>query len=199
MVFTDMAVVNSDLEILHPSFERQMNIDPTRCDLMQLMAAPVAAGCTIMINQPLREKTLETPIDQPMRMHDWWISMVAGAFGRIGHVDEITSLYRQHDSNSVGSASFTMVGTLRAYKTAYTSILRLIKLARSFSEVYYDQLSQSDQRKISALISVYDVPRVLRIPRMIEGHAWKRGALRKAGEAIILFFMQMEDYPLGDK
>ncbi len=195
MVFTDMVVVDGDLEILRNSFEEQSYIDPHRTELTQLISAPVAAGCTMMINAPLREKTLETPKDQPIRVHDWWISMVAAAFGHIGHVDEPTSLYRQHESNVIGSEDYTNLRTFQTFNidAAAGSIIRAIKHAESFADVYYDQLCARDKRRIDALLSVHDVPRILRIPRMIKGHSWKRGAIRKVGEAVVLFVMRMDD------
>ena len=36
-------------------------------------------------------------------MHDWWLQLVASAFGKIGHIDEPTILYRQHGENSIGA------------------------------------------------------------------------------------------------
>ena len=35
-------------------------------------------------------------------MHDWWLAILAAAFGKIGFVETPTILYRQHGSNQVG-------------------------------------------------------------------------------------------------
>lgn len=201
MVFTDMIVVDAELNVLRDSFERQIYVDPNRTGLMQLISVPVAAGCTMMLNEALRNKTLETPRDQPMDMHDWWISLVAAAFGHIGHVDEPTSLYRQHASNTIGANDKTTIRTFGTFSmdAASADINRAFALAKSFCDVYYDQLSPRDQRRISSFTSVSTAPRLLRIPRMIRGRSWKRGAVRKMGEAVVLLLMKMEDFPLDSK
>jgi hypothetical protein len=36
-------------------------------------------------------------------MHDWWLALVASAFGRVEFVHKPTVLYRQHDRNQVGA------------------------------------------------------------------------------------------------
>lgn len=196
MVFTDMEVVDENLSTLHRSFEKQMNIDPNRTRMMQVLAAPVAAGCTMMINQALRKKALITPPGTPMVMHDWWISLIAAAFGHIGHVDSPTSLYRQHASNTFGSLSFSTIGTIKSSRTAYTSILKKISHAKAFYSVYGDMLDSANKKRLEAVIDVYDAPRWKRIPLMIKGGAWKRGAIRKLGEGVLLLGMDMEEYPL---
>jgi hypothetical protein len=55
----------------------------------------------MMINRPLLEATM--PIPRTCIMHDWWIALVAAAFGHIDTVSESTMLYRQHGNNAIGA------------------------------------------------------------------------------------------------
>ena len=38
-----------------------------------------------------------------IRMHDWWIGLIASAFGEVIYIDESLLKYRQHVNNEVGS------------------------------------------------------------------------------------------------
>ncbi len=64
-------------------------------------------GCTATMNRALRDKAL--PIPNNVMMHDWWLALVATAFGQIGSVPQSTMLYRQHGMNDTGAKSWGLV------------------------------------------------------------------------------------------
>lgn len=87
--------------------------DPERgCRLNRLLMQNVATGCTVMINRPLLELAL--PIPDAAIMHDWWLALVAAAFGKIGTVHEATVLYRQHGGNDTGARKWDWGALARA-------------------------------------------------------------------------------------
>jgi hypothetical protein len=43
------------------------------------------------------------PIPSKAVVHDWWLALVAAAFGRLECLPEVTVLYRQHGSNRIGA------------------------------------------------------------------------------------------------
>lgn len=55
----------------------------------------------MMMNRALLEASL--PIPRECIMHDWWVALVAAAFGHIDTLSESTMLYRQHGNNAVGA------------------------------------------------------------------------------------------------
>jgi hypothetical protein len=55
-----------------------------------------------MLNRRLLE--MAAPVPDGAVMHDWWLMLVAGVFGHIGHVGQATMFYRQHDNNQVGAS-----------------------------------------------------------------------------------------------
>jgi hypothetical protein len=101
-VFTDLKVVDEDLRELASSFWSQLRLRPHQGQrLNRLLFQSVANGCTMIFNAALRARA--TPIPPDAVMHDWWLMLVAAAFGRTDHVDEQTVLYRQHGANVCGA------------------------------------------------------------------------------------------------
>lgn len=102
LVHTDLIVTDKNLITLHQSFWNLSRLRPARChSLAQMLVQNNVTGCTMMINRPLLEVAM--PIPGTCIMHDWWIALVAAAFGHIDTISESTMLYRQHDNNAIGA------------------------------------------------------------------------------------------------
>lgn len=109
LVHTDLRVVDRNLNILSSSFWKYGKIDPSRGQsLNRLLMQNVVTGCTMMINRPLL--LLAFPIPENAAMHDWWLALVAAAFGRIEALWEPTLMYRQHGGNALGAQKFLSLG-----------------------------------------------------------------------------------------
>lgn len=62
----------------------------------------ICTGCTAVFNQKLLLEA-RTHIPEYTVMHDWWLYLIASAFGKVHHDKEGYILYRQHTENVVGS------------------------------------------------------------------------------------------------
>ena len=52
-------------------------------------------------------------MDIPLRtvvMHDWWLALVAAAFGTLIFLDTPLVHYRQHDANTIGAKEYVEPG-----------------------------------------------------------------------------------------
>lgn len=104
LVFTDMKVVDKDLQLISNSFiKAQKLITGVITDYRQLIAHNVVAGCTTLMNKKAVEITV--PIISNKLIHDHWISIIVSYYGTISFIDVPTSLYRQHGRNVVGASS----------------------------------------------------------------------------------------------
>jgi hypothetical protein len=102
LVFSDLRVVNERLETINPSFWASQEIHPEHIhSLRRLIMQNVVTGCTMLINQPLREAAL--PMPAGVFMHDWWIALVACTLGHSAYRTEPAILYRQHGGNVLGA------------------------------------------------------------------------------------------------
>lgn len=107
LVFSDLRVVDAELRPLADSFWQSQGLRPMRVTYRRLLVQNVVTGCTLMANRRLIARAC--PIPAEACMHDWWLALVAKAFGRLEPIPEPLILYRQHGGNSVGAHRFTLI------------------------------------------------------------------------------------------
>lgn len=114
LIHTDLSVVDKHLHLLNSSFWNYSKLRPHAAhSLNRLLAHNVVTGCTMLINRSLLEQA--TPIPQEAIMHDWWIALVASAFGHIDALAKPTMLYRQHGKNDIGAKNWKSLATYWKY------------------------------------------------------------------------------------
>ena len=166
LVQTDLVVVDENLETLSPSYKIAMNMDYRRTKLENLVIQNTLTGCTVMYNHALADLITEDP--PFMVMHDWWLMLVASAFGKIGSLDSKTVLYRQHGENEIGAKDVRSiryrVDRLRDYGDAKRAINETYLQAQSFLEAFKHKLCSRSKK----LLSDYgDIPNHRKLARWI--------------------------------
>jgi len=78
-------------------------------ELNRLIVQNSVTGCALMVNRALLDRANPIPLEAVM--HDWWLALVACAFGHIAIVSEPTMLYRQHDKNQLGARKHKGIGS----------------------------------------------------------------------------------------
>jgi glycosyltransferase involved in cell wall biosynthesis len=112
LVHSDLEVVDRDLLRMDASFWHFQHLCPRRgLNLNRLLVQNVVTGCTMMVNRALLQRGL--PIPPEAAMHDWWLALVAAAFGRIGYLRDTTIKYRQHGRNSLGAKRWSAGAFIR--------------------------------------------------------------------------------------
>jgi hypothetical protein len=113
-----LKVVDRDLNIFSDSFWKYNQINPVRGQkFTRLLMQNVVTGCSVMFNKTLLQ--LAWPIPQNAAMHDWWLALVAAAFGKIGVLPEATMSYRQHGKNTLGAQKFL---SFQYFKKGYAKL-----------------------------------------------------------------------------
>jgi glycosyltransferase involved in cell wall biosynthesis len=107
LVHTDLSVADRELNIIATSFWRYQGLNPDVRELHRLLVQNNVTGCTMMVNRALA--VLASPVPSQAIMHDWWLAMVAAAFGKIECVPQPTMLYRQHGANDTGAKNYSIV------------------------------------------------------------------------------------------
>lgn len=184
LVHSDAIVVDKDNQEVSKSFWRYQNIKPgNREKLNRLLVQNIITGCTIMINQPLRELAL--PIPNAAIMHDWWLALVASAFGVIGHVAQPTMKYRQHELNTIGakhwSMSHIMKNVFGNHGQVRDGILCAQKQAGAFLEMYNHKLSSNQRKTVECYANLDNRSYIEKVYLLQKYCLFKAGLIRNIG------------------
>lgn len=194
LVHTDAIVADNKLEEIHPSLWEFQHCYPHKGhQIGKLLNQNLVTGCTAVINQALRDKAL--PIPDGVMMHDWWLALVASAFGKIDIVPQATIFYRQHGLNDTGAKAWGLSEALsslldirnRNYilKTNKEISRRIRKQASVFLQTYFDELSQEQKSAISAFIELPNRSYFVRKYSILKYGLHYQGLLRNLGNLLL--------------
>lgn len=147
VVFTDAIVVDSKLNLIHRSFHRSNHLNTKRLGLAHVLMENKLIGCTMMMNQALKNKIIAIP--ENARVHDWWVALIAATFGKIGYLEESTILYRQHEDNVIGNQEYGsyIKKRLASLKSQREVIYSNMKQAQEFIDIY-DMYLTNEQKAL---------------------------------------------------
>ncbi|WP_102127275.1 glycosyltransferase family 2 protein [Deinococcus planocerae] len=139
LVHSDLSLIDEAGSPISDSLWYYQAIDPRWGDHFNLiMTQNAVTGCAMMVNRALLKIAL--PIPCQAVMHDWWLAMVACAFGKVVWLPEVTVLYRQHRDNNVGAKRFVInpVKQFQYREQIRTSLLESTAQAGAFAQRYVD-------------------------------------------------------------
>lgn len=103
-IFSDLCIVDANLNIKAQSLWSYSGIDPNNCKNiydMILFGCP-AFGCTLIFNNNARKYLLPYP---GWKYHDLWTALVIAGKGKLDYITQQTIYYRQHGKNVTGAHS----------------------------------------------------------------------------------------------
>lgn len=148
LVHTNLTTVDEKLGILNRNFYPISNkID----NLNVMLASNSVTGCTMAVNNALREKIYNDPAEL-MIMHDWWMGLCAVTLGSIEYVQKPTILYRQHATNQVGTDTTLRekINRVFSYNTEVRRAKGSFKQAGSFLRIHGFEITMFTKKIISA-------------------------------------------------
>ncbi len=156
MVYMDLKVVNQDLEIMTESMVKSQS-HHANTELVQELTENTVTGGVAMINHALAEMWQVT---DDILMHDWYLALLASAFGNLVFIDQPGELYRQHSDNVLGARTLSK----RFKKWIRPHILFAVYwdlIKNSQKQAWYllqMPLSQSNRELIEAFVTIMDKP-----------------------------------------
>lgn len=168
LVFCDSALVDAGLHPLPGTNVSRQRVDVRRgLALNRLLVQNFIPGHAMLFNAALRARAGEVP--PGAIMHDYWIALVAAAFGRIGFVDEPLALYRQHGRNVLGAATRSKdAGEFRGRLAAN------VAQARAFAARFGDETPAC----VRALARLGGAGWLARRRTIVRHGLWKHGLVR---------------------
>ncbi|HFI0586598.1 glycosyltransferase family 2 protein [Streptococcus sp. 2022WUSS135] len=156
MVYMDLKVVNQDLEIMTESMVKSQS-HHANTELVQELTENTVTGGVAMINHTLAEMWQET---DDILMHDWFLALLASAFGNLVFIDQPGELYRQHSDNVLGARTLSKrlkkwIRPHILFAVYWDLIKNSQKQARHLLQM---PLSQSNRELIEAFVTIMDKP-----------------------------------------
>lgn len=159
LVHTDLEVVDKDLKLIASSFWDYAGLNAHNLSINRLLVQNVVTGCTTLFNRALAE--IVTPIPNGVLMHDHWLALVAGSFGKIGVLKEPTVLYRQHGANVLGAKKWE-INFVELLKKAIRilgaegkqTILAYVNQARALEAQLGNKLPASEKKTLDSFIEL---------------------------------------------
>ncbi|MDQ2078343.1 glycosyltransferase family 2 protein [Marinimicrobium sp. ABcell2] len=100
LIFSDAFVWTPETDQRESFWQRDGLVPNNARNPARLMFHNTVQGASACVNRALIE-LLEW--DDRIVMHDWWMALIASSLGRVSIIEEPTLLYRQHESNQLGS------------------------------------------------------------------------------------------------
>lgn len=184
LIHTDLKVADQDLAILAGSLWRYQRLNPQNGgSLNRLLVQNVVTGCTMMINRALKSKVGSVPTGAVM--HDWWIALVAAAFGKIDYVSTPTVLYRQHGENRIGAKERIMADVLKNTWSKRNNIKAELQKSQlqagAFLGVFNDDLIEEQRNLLRAYFGLGDQNFISRRISLARYGFFKTGFVRNLG------------------
>lgn len=191
LIHTDLIVTDQNLAILNRSFWNYAHLSPYRQrSLNRLLVQNAITGCTMMANKTLLK--MAAPIPQEAVMHDWWLALVAAAFGKIDFLNQTTMSYRQHASNAVGAKKRSSIFVF--FKNGWDRMIRgrgnprltshqIEKYQQAFVlyQRYQKQLKKSQKNDLEAYLQLKHQNFFKNRYLMLKHRFFKNGFLRNLG------------------
>lgn len=187
LVHSDLFVVDSELNMLSDSMflSQGLNKNP---DLKNALIQSSVTGCTIIINNALREIAVKKNDTENMIMHDWYLTVLALIFGNVGFVNEPLILYRQHGNNQVGAKN------IKSFSYIFNKALQLKKNKENIKNTYlqakdiFDIFNDNTEKfkLVKAYSDNLNKNKIQRIYSAFKYGFWKNSFLRRLGQ---IFFM----------
>lgn len=165
LVHTDLVVVDQSLQEVSPSFWNYAGLNPhEHATFNRLLVQNCVTGCAMMINRPLADLTSSIP--QEAKMHDWWLALVAAAFGKIVAINRPSILYRQHAHNAIGAQKSGLTKAFERFWSGNLTQARIDrkKQAETFFSRFQNRLTEEQK---NVLITVIEA----------DEHSWLKNAL----------------------
>lgn len=131
----------------HPHYSRQTD---TRFEESLLLSN--INGCTTVFNRPLKKLYSKIPVDRIYAGHDYTLSTIASALGKVIFSDNSNIYYRQHKHNSFGYYKYSLLRSLKNFFKHETKSLRTHE-AQMIKDFFYDDLSKHNKNFLDLVIN----------------------------------------------
>ena len=183
LLYSDLKVADSSLKIMDTSMFRMQKLDRSKIRFKDYLVQNNATGCTVIFNRELRELCSVMP--SAAIMHDWWLALIAAAFGRVYYMASKDILYRQHGNNTEGAKNLKSLTYLLKRVFGRSEIKKNLmdtySQAEAFGAVFGSKLNRENKEILSAYISLKNSKKLKKYSIIKKWGFMKSGLARKIG------------------
>jgi len=187
LLHTDLCVVDKDLHVVNPSLNQMLDLNLEYDTLAAQIVQNTVTGGTVMYNRALA-KLIKKP--SFCIMHDWWIGLIATAFGEKIYLPEATMLYRQHDQNVIGAKNVRSLGytinRVLHIRDIRTLLDATYQQASAFLREYNIHLNDKQVEFLQKYVSIPTVSKFKRWQRINELRTVKHGFFRRVAQLLYI-------------
>lgn len=186
LVHSDLEVVNDSLASIAPSMWQYQKLNAVkRTQLKHLLVQNCITGCAMMINRVLADLAVDPP--SGVIMHDWYIGLIAAAFGYIMPVPVPLVKYRQHGKNAMGSAAHSATHWIKkGFKKSKYELDQTFVQARAFHEKFGNAMGKDKAILIQEYMNISQKNIFSKRWTIARHGFWKEGMIRNAGMLLLL-------------
>ncbi len=160
IVHTDMKIIDGEDRLIASSSWKYAGIKPRfSYPLIEMIFSNVVCGPSVIANRRLLDIAL--PIPSEARVEDWWLALVAAAFGTVVPLTEKTLSYRRHSNNASELPEVTLLNRVRGFakirvmrRRLYALLEERLTISQAFLNRYGESLAQGDKAALEALVSL---------------------------------------------
>ena len=188
LVFTDLKVVDADLNTISDSYMKYARLDPGKASPNRMIIQNTVTGCTTLFNRKLCDMALMCPDSNDVVMHDWWISLVASCLGELRYINKATIKYRQHGENTIGvkniySLSF-LINKILKNNNMHSRIKDSANQAGKFVKIYEDIIPTGTKKLLFDYFNIHRLNKFRRIHVFCKHRICMHSLARKVGQLI---------------
>lgn len=189
LVFSDKIITDRKLNIIHNSHSKMENFNTNDFSINKILTQNVISGCTVIINKALINMVKNT--DKFMIMHDYWLALIASAFGVIEYINKPLMYYRQHESNEIGGKNYSIKyminNALKGKEKLRNTFMNNINQAESFYKIYCELMDNKTKDIFQNFISLKNKRNIDFIKTIYKYKFLKSGTVKNIG-LIYAFF-----------
>lgn len=195
LLFSDLFVVDRELNIINNSFTKMMNLSVYDNTWKYYSVQNNVTGCAMLVNKKLVDiykKNIGIICKDNIVMHDYFFAFLASVFGNIFYLNKSLVQYRQHGNNVVGAKKvFSLNYLIRKLKNLQGEKEMITKIRKQANEILKLCNSSSLENNIDLnLLQKYAYLerycRVKRIIFLIRYNFLKKSLIRRIGQILLI-------------
>ncbi len=183
LVHGDLKVVDEKLDLIDSSMFSMQKLEGKRNQLADFLVQNNVTGCTVIMNRALIRLCNEMPGDAIM--HDWWLALIAAAFGKVGFMEEACIFYRQHAHNTEGAKNLKDIRYSLEKVFQKKEIRNTLELtyrqAECFQKIFGKDLTKEQSDMVDAYVRLRNMTKTEKFKTIKKYGFRKSGVVRQLG------------------